>query len=69
MADKIWKSVELSTEFEQEIKVNPTPEYDGIELYFKEAGGVVWGNSLYLDRNTMEALIVTLKEMMDYVEK
>jgi virulence-associated protein VapD len=69
MADKVWKSVELSTEFEQDIKVSPTPEYDGIEVYFKEAGDSRYGGSLYLDRKTMEALISTLKEMMDYVGK
>ena len=68
MADKVWKSVEISTEFEQDIRVTPTPEFDGLEVYFKEAGDAKYGHSLYLDRKTMESLIVTLKEMMDYVE-
>jgi hypothetical protein len=69
MTDKVWKSVELSTEFEQDIKITPTPEYDGLEVYFKESGAAGYGYSLYLDRKTMESLIVTLKEMMDYVEQ
>ena len=67
MKDKVWKSVELSTEFEQDIKVQPTPEYDGVEVYFKDAGDLKYSPSLYLDRKTMEALSITLNEVMDYV--
>lgn len=69
MANKVFKTVELSTEFDQDIKVYPTLEYDGIELTYKEAGGEKYLPALYLDQKTMSALIVTLQEMMDYVRK
>jgi hypothetical protein len=67
MAKKLWKTVELSTEFEQDIRISPTPEFDGIEVFFKEAGDFKWGHSLYMDKKTMEALISSLNEMMEYV--
>ena len=67
MAKKLWKTVELSTEFEQDIRISPTPEFDGIEVFFKEAGDSKWGHSLYMDKKTMEALISSLNEMMEYV--
>lgn len=69
MANKVFKTVELSTEFDQDIKIYPTPEYDGIELTYKEAGDEKYLPTLYLDRKTMESLIVTLQEMMTYVGK
>ena len=69
MKDKVWKNVELFTNFEQDIRVSPTPQFDGIELSYKEAGDEKYPPTLYLDRKTMESLIVTLQEMMDYVGK
>ena len=67
MAKKVWISTEVSTEFEQDIKIQPTPEFDGITIEFKEAGGEYRGNYLYLDRDTMAALVRKMQEMMDYV--
>jgi hypothetical protein len=67
MAKKLWKIVELSTEFEQDIRISPTPEFDGLEIFFKEAGDSKWGHSLYMDKKTMEALISSLNEMMEYL--
>lgn len=69
MANKVFKTVELSTEFQQDIKVSPTPEYDGIELTYRESGDAKYLPTLYLDQKTMSALIVTLQEMMDYARK
>ena len=69
MANLLWKKTELSTDFDQDIRITPTPEYDGVELTYKEAGVEKYPPTLYLDRKTMESLIVTLQEMMTYVGK
>lgn len=67
---KVWITTEISTEFEQDIRVQPTPEFDGITIEFKKAGDSKYeGNTLYLNRHTMEALAQKMTEMMDYVEK
>jgi hypothetical protein len=65
--EKVWKKTEISTEFEQEITVCPTEEYDGILLSFNEVDGKSEGQTLYLDKKTMEALISTMRDMMNYV--
>lgn len=65
--EKVWKRTEISTEFEQDINISPTPEWEGIEVSFKEAGDSKYGPTLYLDRKTLSALIVSLNDMMDYV--
>lgn len=65
--EKVWKKTEISTDFEQDITVCPTEEFDGILLSFKEAGEKSEGKTLYLDKKTMEALIGTMRDMMNYV--
>ena len=69
MKKKVFKTVEISTEFEQYIRICPTNEYDGIEMTYKEAGDIEYFPTLYLDRDTMESLIITLQEMMTYIGK
>ena len=70
MTKKIWFSTEISTDAEQDIRVQPTPEFDGITIEFKEAGDPLYkGNTLYLDRDTMEILIIKMRETMDYAGK
>ena len=69
MKNKLWVSTEISTEFEQNIRVPPTPEFDGILVEFKEERDKYKGETLYLDRETMKVLIEKMNEMMDYTGK
>ena len=69
MPKKVWITTEISTELEQDVRIQPTPEFDGITIEFKEAGEGYKGNTLYLDRDTMAALIRKMQEMMDYVHE
>ena len=70
MKKKVLISTEISTDSEQDIRVQPTPEFDGITIEFKEADAPLYkGNTLYLDRDTMEILILKMRETMDYAGK
>ena len=66
---KIWITTELHTEFEQNIRIQPTPEFDGVVLEIKESGLPDYNARLYLNVETMEAMIAKLREMMDYVKE
>jgi hypothetical protein len=66
---KIWITTELHTEFEQNIRIQPTPEFDGVVLEIKESNSTTYDLRLYLNVETLEAMIAKLREMMDYVKE
>ena len=65
---KLFKTVEISTEFEQDIRIHPTPEWDGIELEFKEVGEQYKFKTLYLDEQTAKLLIKEINSMLNYIK-
>ena len=66
---KIWITTELYTEFEQNIRIQPTDTFDGVVLEIKESGSPTYDARLYLNAETLEAMIAKLREMMDYVKE
>jgi hypothetical protein len=70
MKNKVWIKTEITTHAEQDIRIQPTPEFDGIVLEFKESGDRDYLNGrLYLNTESLEALIAKLRETMDYVKE
>jgi len=70
MKSKVWIKTEITTQSEQDIRIQPTPEFDGIVLEFKESGERDYLNGrLYLNTESLEALIAKLRETMDYVKQ
>jgi hypothetical protein len=69
MKNKVWIKTEITTHAEQDIRIQPTPEFDGIVLEFKESGDANYKDRLYLDTESLEALIAKMRETMDYVKE
>jgi hypothetical protein len=69
MKSKVWIKTEITTDAEQDIRIQPTPEFDGIVLEFKESCHDYHTGRLYLNTESMEALIAKMRETMDYVKK
>jgi len=70
MKNKVWIKTEITTHAEQDIRIQPTPEFDGIILEFKESAYEHYQNGqLYLDTESLEALIAKMRETMDYVKE
>jgi len=63
---KVFKSTEIFTE-SQSIRIQPTPEFDGITVEVGE-GGEKYGNMLYLDEMELNSLIHEMKSMMEYIK-
>jgi hypothetical protein len=69
MKNKVWIKTEITTHLEQDIRIQPTPEFDGIVLEFKESAEDYHNGRLYLNTESLEALIAKLRETMDYVKE
>jgi hypothetical protein len=68
MKNKVWIKTEITTHTEQDIRIQPTPEFDGITLEFKDVDDADYKTRLYLNTESLEALIAKLRETMDYVK-
>jgi hypothetical protein len=66
---KIWITTELYTEFGQNIRIQPTETFDGVLLEIKETDASTYDARLYLNAETLEAMIAKLREMMEYVKE
>lgn len=66
---KVFKTIEISTEFDQDIRVFPTPQWDGVEIEFKEADEKYKGITLYLDENTAQQLMDEISNMLNYIKQ
>jgi hypothetical protein len=70
MKNKVWIKTEITTHNEQDIRIQPTDTFDGVVLEFKESGDQNYHNGrLYLNTESMEALIAKMRETMDYVKQ
>jgi len=69
MKNKVWIKTEITTHTEQDIRIQPTPEFDGITLEFKDVDDADYKTRLYLNTESLEALIAKLRETMDYVKQ
>ena len=64
---KPWIRTEIDNHCEQVIAIQPTPEFDGIELYFSEADKSYQTNPLYINKEELPIIVKKLQEMMEYV--
>ena len=70
MKSKVWIKTEITTHHQQDIRIQPTLEFDGVVLEFKDSGDQDYHNGrLYLNTESLEALIAKLRETMDYVKE
>ena len=58
----VHKETRLYTEFDQVISISLTPDKNGIELSYKEAGDEKFPPTLYLDKDVIHALTQGLIE-------
>lgn len=68
MSKKIWKTIELTLDSEQIIKIFPNPEFDNIVVEVLELDGENSKDGLYLGEEELEAFIEELKSMMNYIK-
>jgi hypothetical protein len=66
---KIFVTTEIYNNSEQIILIQPTPEFDGIELFIKETDGNSYSGALYITKEELPVIVLRLNEMMDYVTK
>lgn len=66
---KLWKQVELTTENEQNIKIQPTPSMDGVEISYKELSDKGYPGTLYLSRESLEAIYKECVGMFIYLKQ
>lgn len=68
MAHKPWLKTEIQME-EQNVSVYPGEGWDCIIVETKELDDKTLNGKMYLSREEMELLILSMREMMDHVEK
>ena len=64
---KPWIKTEINNHCEQIITIQPTPGFDGIELYFSEDDKSHQTNALYINKEELPVIVKKLQEMMEYV--
>jgi hypothetical protein len=67
MKSKLFYTTVISTELEQDIKIQPA---DGnyVELSFKEAGSTEYNRPLIMDEVILEGVIAKMREMMEHIK-
>lgn len=66
---KPWITTEIYTHAEQKILIQPTPEFDGIEVYFKDLTDSSCSNAQYINKEELPYIIEKLIDMMEYATK
>ncbi len=64
---KPWITTEVYNHCEQKVLIQPTPEFDGIEIYIQEIDGSKSSGALYINKEELPYIIQKLQEMMEYV--
>lgn len=58
---------EVYNHTEQKLLIQPTPEFDGIEVYIKEVDGESNSSgAFYINKEELTVIIKKLQEMMEY---
>lgn len=66
---KAFVTTEIYCHAEQKLLIQPTPEFDGIEIYIQELDGKNSKGAFYIEKEELPVIIQKLQEMMDYVTK
>ena len=67
MKTNIYVTTEVYNHAEQKLLIQPTPEFDGIEIYSQELDGKDSSRAFYINKEELPVIIKKLQEMMDYV--
>ncbi len=65
--NKPWIQTKIDNHCEQTITIQPTPEFDGIELYFSEMDDSNETGAFYISKEELPVIIQRLQDMMNYV--
>ena len=65
----MYKNIELFNSCDQTILIQPTTEFDGIELYLKELDGKPCTGAFYITLEELPTIVQTLQEMMLYINR
>jgi len=66
MKTNIHVTTEVYNHAEQKLLIQPTPEFDGIEIYIQELLNDS-SEAFYINKEELPVIIKKLQEMMDYV--
>lgn len=69
MKNKIWKSITLTTEAEQNITIQPNEQLNEITLSFCELDGSSKSGKLYITKNDLPYIVEELQKLMEYYNK
>ncbi len=64
---KTYVRTEVYNHAEQKILIQPTPEFNGIEIYTQEVDGTYCSNAFFIVKEELPVIIDKLQEMMNYV--
>lgn len=68
MKTNIYVTTEVYNHAEQKLLIQPTPTFDGIEIYIQEIEGEPHSSgALYINKEELPVIVKKLQEMMDYV--
>lgn len=68
MGKNVWKTIELTLDSEQIIKIFPNPEFDNVVVEVLELDGKNSKDGLYLGEEELNVFIEELKSMMNYIK-
>ena len=66
MKTNIHVTTEVYNHAEQKLLIQPTPEFDGLEIYIQELLKDS-SEAFYINKDELPVIIKKLQEMMDYV--
>lgn len=63
---KNWIKTTITTEWEQNINIEPTPGFDGLTIWFSELDGTYKSPTLLISQKDLPLIVEKLQEMMNY---
>lgn len=66
---KPWIKTQITTKVEQVINLQPTPNMDGIELFFHNIDKSDNSGILYIVKEDFPYIIEKMQEMMNYIKQ
>lgn len=65
---KPWITTEIFNEADQKLLIQPTPEFDGIEVYIQDIERKS-SEAFYIVEKELPVIVEKLQEMMNYVKR
>ena len=64
---KTWIKTEVFNSCEQKLLIQPTPEFNGIEIYIQEIDNSNGSGGFYINQEELPIIIKSLQQLMEYV--